>query len=238
MNLEEIRKKAWSISPKESPPGPCIGEYVTDDDILYFYGPDEEGEYRYRTAGDIYYMNIGKRKEKSLREELKEVINIYIDTDMKGLKGIGNYGYFLEWERPGLPIATKEGSGTVEDTTKNRLFLQATIEALDRITKAEEVHIYMPCQHVVESANKGMPEIWCVHAWIKGDKKEVKNRDLWQQLLPKIRELKPIWHDGKHAYSDVILRNIKERQNGTTGNGTHSDGSGQVWANGASPYHF
>ena len=239
MNLEELWKNARSLHPEERPPGACIAEIVTDTEIFYFYGPDEEKEYRYRTAADLYYINLRKKhKHSHLKEELKEVINIYIDTDMKGMKGKADYGFYLEWERPGMPIETRSGYGSTEDT-RNRLFLKAAAEALERIKKVEEVHVYAPCQYMVESANKGMPEIWVLHAWIKGDRSEVKNRDLWERLLPKLRELKPIWHDGRHAYTDVILRDLRERRkNGITGNGAYSDTGGYVRSSGESPYHF
>lgn len=238
MNLAKIRENAWSYHPDEHPQGECIGEYVTDYDIFYYYGPDNDGKYRYITAGDLYYRKLRKNnKRRHLKKGLKEVINIYIDTDLKGLKGKAAYGYFLEWDRPGMDIQTREGFGFMEDT-RNRVFLAAAIEALERVTRAEELHIYAPCQYVVESANKGMPEIWFLHEWMKGDKSEIKNRDLWERILPKLRELKPVWHDGKHAYSDVILRNIKERQNGLTGNRAGAPGRRQVWPNGTSPYHI
>ena len=165
------------------------------------------------------------------------MINIYIETDLKGLKGKAHYGYILEWARPGMDIKTKEGFGEVEDT-KNRIFLRAANEALERINRAEEVHVYAPCQYMTENANKGMPEMWCLHGWVKGDKKEVMNKDLWGRMLTKLRELKPVWHNGKHAYSEVILMKLKEMEHGTAGNGTQTDGSGHDWNNGASPYHF
>lgn len=165
------------------------------------------------------------------------MINIYIDTDLKGVKGKANYGYYLEWERPGKDIKTRDGFDTTEDT-RNRVFLRAAAEALERITKPEEIHIYAPCPYMTESASKEMPEIWRVQAWVKGDKKEVKNRDLWERILPKMKEFNIKWHDGKHAYSEVILKEIKERKDGTERNRDNPSGGGQSWNNGASPYHF
>lgn len=207
--MEEWMKDARSYRTDEYPEGACVAEYVTDTEIYYFY-EQEKGVYRYTTAADALFREKVKKKRK-IPKVVQEMINIYIDVDMKGFKGKADYGYFLEWERPGRAIETREGFGAAEDT-RNRVFLIAAIEALGRINKAEEVHVYAPCQYMVESANKGLPEIWMLHAWIKGDKSEVKNKDLWEKLLPFIRELKPVWHDGAHAYSEVIARNIKERK--------------------------
>lgn len=165
------------------------------------------------------------------------MINIYIDTDLKGVKGKANYGYYLEWERPGKDIKTRGGFGVAEDT-RNRIFLRAAAEALERITKPEEIHIYAPCPYMTESATKKLPMQWCLHGWIRGEKAEVKNKDLWERMLPKLREFNIQWHDGKHAYSEEILREIRRMQDGTMGNGDNPGRGGQSWTNGASPYHF
>lgn len=139
------------------------------------------------------------------------MINIYIDSDLKGPRGKACYGYVLEWERPEKPIKTREGFGTTEDT-RNRVFLKATIEAMNRIIKAEELHVYEPCEYVVESAARGLLDIWNLQAWIKGDGREVKNRDLWEPLLKKIKVLKPEWHGGEHRYTEWIREEIERKK--------------------------
>lgn len=142
------------------------------------------------------------------------MINIYIDSDLKGVRGRANYGYVLEWRRQGKEIVTREHFGQTEDT-RNRVFLKATLEALERVQKEEELHIYEPCDYVAESASRGLPDDWNLQGWIKGSGQQVKNRDLWEKIMPLDKALKPKWHSGEHCYSEWIKKEIERRKNGT-----------------------
>ena len=145
------------------------------------------------------------------------MINIYIESNFKGVKGKVDYGYVLEWERPGKDIVTREFFGTIEDT-RNRAFLKLAIEAMDRIKKPEELHLYVNCDYVSGNAARRLPEDWLLNGWIKGNGEEVKNSDLWNELLKRAETLKPEWHKGRHKYSEWIIRRIEENYRGTTGN--------------------
>ncbi len=138
------------------------------------------------------------------------MINIYIDSNFKGVKGKVDYGYVLEWERPGKAIETLEFFGMIEDT-RNRAFLKLAIEAMDHIRKPEVLHIYVNCDYVANNAARKAPEDWLLNNWIKGNGEEVKNSDLWTEVLKRAETLKPNWHKGKHKYSEWIIRGI-ERQ--------------------------
>ena len=220
MTIDWLFKNAWSLRPEERPPGECIGSMVTDENAYFFYGPDEEGNYRYKSATDFY---IADKKKKKRKED--NLINIYIDSNFKGTKGRINYGFFLEWVRDGAVMnePKKDHSnmvfGEVEDT-RNRAFLKATIEAIGRISEQwmrkdpQPVHIYANCEYLVTSMLKHLPEQWMLHGWIKGDGKEVKNRDLWLELKEMI-EKKHItdieWTDGSHKLSEKIVRGIERK---------------------------
>ena len=145
------------------------------------------------------------------------MINIYIESNFKGVKGKVDYGYVLEWERPGKDIITREFFGMIEDT-RNRTFLKLVIEAMDRIKKPEELHLYVNCDYVSGNAARKLPEDWLLNGWIKGNGEEVKNSDLWNELLKRAETLKPEWHKGRHKYSEWIIRRIEENYRGTTGN--------------------
>ena len=145
------------------------------------------------------------------------MINIYIESNFKGVKGKVDYGYVLEWERPGKDIITREFFGMMEDT-RNRTFLKLAIEAMDRIKKPEELHLYVNCDYVSGNAARKLPEDWLLSGWIKGNGEEVKNSDLWNELLKRAETLKPEWHKGRHKYSEWIIRRIEENYRGTTGN--------------------
>lgn len=145
------------------------------------------------------------------------MINIYIESNFKGVKGKVDYGYVLEWERPGKDIITREFFGMMEDT-RNRTFLKLAIEAMDRIKKPEELHLYVNCDYVAGNAARKLPQDWLLNGWIKGNGEEVKNSDLWNELLKRAETLKPEWHKGRHKYSEWIIRRIEENYRGTTGN--------------------
>ena len=138
------------------------------------------------------------------------MINIYIESNFKGLKGKVDYGYVMEWERPGKDIATKEFFGTLEDT-RNRVFLKLAIEAMDRIRIPEELHIYINCDYVAANAARKAPEDWLLNNWMKGNGEEVKNSDLWSELLKRAEILKPSWYKGQHKYSEWIIRGIEKQ---------------------------
>lgn len=214
MTIDWLFKNAWSLRPEERPPGECIGSMVTDENAYFFYGPDEEGNYRYKSATDFYIA--GKKKKKRKEDNL---INIYIDSNFKGTKGRIDYGFFLEWVREGAVMnePKKDHSNIVfgeAKDTRNRTFLKAAIEAVERIKRPETVCVYANCEYLVTSMEKHLPHQWILHGWIKGDGKEVKNRDLWEKLIQIIKEkgIEDIeWQCGSHKYSETIVRGIEKR---------------------------
>ena len=147
------------------------------------------------------------------------MINIYIDSNFKGTKGRIDYGFFLEWVRDGAVMnePKKDHSNIVfgeAKDTRNRTFLKAAIEAVERIKRPEAVCVYANCEYLVTSMEKHLPHQWILHGWIKGDGKEVKNRDLWEKLIQIIKEkgIEDIeWQCGAHKYSEVIVRGIEKR---------------------------
>lgn len=103
-------------------------------------------------------------------------IEIYTDGACSGNPGKGGYGAILMYKNH-----KKEISGAVQDTTNNRMELQAVIEALKALKKSSEVTIYTDSKYV----QKGISE-W-IHSWKKNNwrganKKPIKNIDLWQDL--------------------------------------------------------
>ena len=103
----------------------------------------------------------------------------------------------------------KKISGSVKDTTNNKMELMAPIMALQEIDKNQQIEIYTDSQYV----RLGITD-W-IHKWIKNywqtSKKEpVKNKELWIQLyeLTKSYEIKWIWvkaHAGNTLNEEVDL---------------------------------
>ncbi len=123
-------------------------------------------------------------------------VKIYTDGGCRGNPGPGGYGVvLLHGER------RKELSGGFRLTTNNRMELMAAIAGLKALKRPCKVTLCSDSQYLVNAINKGWLTNWIKRNWIKSDKAEVKNIDLWQQLseLCKKHETTFVWvkgHDG------------------------------------------
>ena len=132
------------------------------------------------------------------------MIKIY--TDGSCLNNPGNGGWAAIINDNGI---IKKISGSVKDTTNNKMELMAPIMALQEIDKNNEIEIYTDSQYV----RLGITE-W-IHKWIKNNwqtskKEPVKNKELWMQLyeLTKSYKIKWIWvkaHAGNALNEEVDL---------------------------------
>ena len=132
------------------------------------------------------------------------MIKIY--TDGSCLNNPGNGGWAAIINQNG---EVKEISGSVKDTTNNKMELMAPIMALKQIKQNDQIEIYTDSQYV----RLGITE-W-VHKWIKNSwqtskKEPVKNKELWIQLyeLTNQFEIKWIWvkaHAGNALNEEVDL---------------------------------
>ena len=132
------------------------------------------------------------------------MIKIY--TDGSCLNNPGNGGWAAIINTNG---EVKKISGSVKDTTNNKMELMAPIKALQEIKGNEQIEIYTDSQYV----RLGITD-W-VHKWIKNNwqtskKESVKNKKLWVQLheLNNLCDVKWIWvkaHAGNVLNEEVDL---------------------------------
>ena len=132
------------------------------------------------------------------------MIKIY--TDGSCLNNPGNGGWAAIINVNGV---IKKISGSVKNTTNNKMELMAPIKALQEIKGNEQIEIYTDSQYV----RLGITD-W-VHKWIKNNwqtskKEPVKNKELWIQLheLNNLRDIKWIWvkaHAGNILNEEVDL---------------------------------
>ena len=132
------------------------------------------------------------------------MIKIY--TDGSCLNNPGNGGWAAIINVNGV---IKKISGSVKDTTNNKMELMAPIKALQEIKGNEQIEIYTDSQYV----KLGITD-W-VHKWIKNNwqtskKEPVKNKKLWVQLyeLNNLCDVKWIWvkaHAGNVLNEEVDL---------------------------------
>ena len=112
-------------------------------------------------------------------------IDIYTDGACSGNPGPGGYGAIIIYKDN-----VKEISGFEPDTTNNRMELKAASEALKLLKEACNVNLYSDSAYLVNAFNEGWIYGWVKNGWRTSKKEEVKNIDLWQEILEKNKEHK------------------------------------------------
>jgi len=132
------------------------------------------------------------------------MIKIYTDGSCLNNPGNGGWAAIIN-----INNEIKKISGSVKDTTNNKMELMAPIKALQEIKEKQPIEIYTDSQYV----RLGITD-W-VHKWIKNNwqtskKEPVKNKELWIQLyeLTSSFDVKWIWvkaHTGNILNEEVDL---------------------------------
>ena len=117
-----------------------------------------------------------------------DVVEIFSDGACSGNPGPGGWGTLLRFGHH-----EKELSGFDPETTNNRMELTAAIQGLAALKR--------PCRVVLttdsEYVKKGITEWingWVSKGWKSSQKKEVANRELWEQLLALTKKHQVEWH--------------------------------------------
>lgn len=133
-------------------------------------------------------------------------IEIYTDGGSHGNPGPGGWAFVSR-----IDGELHEGRGGQEDTTNNRMELQAVIEAL-RFAKRQghcdrgPVHIYTDSQYVQRGMTEWMKR-WVANGWQTANKKPVRNKELWMELRGLASECEVQWHWVRgHAGSELNER--------------------------------
>jgi len=124
----------------------------------------------------------------------KDTVEIWTDGACKGNPGPGGWGALLRYGKN-----EKKIYGGVQDTTNNRMEIQAVIEALQALKRPCRVIIHTDSQYVKKAMTEWLCA-WKARGWKTASKKPVKNADLWQQLehLTQTHEVSWRWVKG-HA---------------------------------------
>ena len=119
---------------------------------------------------------------------MKEV-TLYTDGACSGNPGPGGYGTVLIYKDK-----IKELSEGFSETTNNRMELLSVIVGLRCLKEKCHVDIYSDSKYVVEAINQGWLLSWQANNWRKSDKKEVKNVDLWKELIEEMNKHEIVFH--------------------------------------------
>ena len=107
-----------------------------------------------------------------------EKVTIYTDGACSGNPGPGGWGAILMYKDN-----KKEISGGKKDTTNNVMELTAVIEALKLLKYPCKVNVYSDSAYVVNAFLQHWINGWQRNNWKTSDKKDVKNKELWQELI-------------------------------------------------------
>ncbi len=129
-------------------------------------------------------------------------VKIYTDGAARGNPdGPGGYGAVLTYLNREGKLFKKEISAGYQKTTNNRMELMAAIRGLQELTRPCQVELYSDSKYLVDAFNKDWIGSWVKKGWKKSDGKQVKNIDLWKELLEAMEPHKVnfVWvkgHDG------------------------------------------
>ncbi len=121
-------------------------------------------------------------------------VDMWTDGACKGNPGPGGWGVLMRWGD-----AERELFGGERLTTNNRMELTAVIEGLRALTRPVPVTLHVDSQYVMNGVRSWMAG-WKRNGWRTADKKDVKNKDLWQALDEELarHQVRWVWVRG-HA---------------------------------------
>ena len=109
-------------------------------------------------------------------------VTIYTDGSSLGNPGPGGWAAVLV-----CGDRKKEISKGYLETTNNRMEIRGVIHALSLLTRPCTVHVHTDSRYVCDAVSKRWIAAWVKNGWKNAAKKPVKNRDLWERLLPLLR---------------------------------------------------
>jgi ribonuclease HI len=129
---------------------------------------------------------------------------VYADGSCLGNPGPGGWAFLVLPDNSRTPNFTKNGG--VAHTTNNRMELMATIEALKYLIEQkvdEEVILRTDSQYVKNGITTWINS-WKKNNWKTADKKDVKNKELWELLDELNSNIFVKWEWVKGHSSDVF----------------------------------
>jgi ribonuclease HI len=118
---------------------------------------------------------------------MKKVL-IYTDGACSKNPGPGGWGVMMMYKD-----AKKELSGFVEETTNNRMELQAVLMGLMALKEPCNVEIYTDSAYVHNAFDKGWIYAWQNNGWKTASKSPVENQDLWKEIINYTKGHKVKW---------------------------------------------
>ena len=124
-------------------------------------------------------------EERRSKEKIAE-LEVYTDGSLKRVGKTTFGGWAFAVIRDGKEIFSK--SANEPNTTNQRMELTAIAEALKNLqtirTANEKVIIYSDSSYIINCYSQDWYITWQKNGWLNAAKKDVANRDLWEQIIP------------------------------------------------------
>lgn len=130
-----------------------------------------------------------------------DVLKIYTDGACSGNPGPGGWAAVMLFGS-----ARKEISGFEPETTNNRMELRAAVEGLRAVKKQCKIELYSDSSYLVNAINNGWLDGWRKNGWRTSAKEDVKNKDLWLEIIELNHRLSPTYIKVK-GHSDNVNNN-------------------------------
>lgn len=115
------------------------------------------------------------------------VVELYTDGACRGNPGPGGWGVVMRYNGHERHL-----SGAVEQTTNNRMELQAALSGLTELTRPCEVVLVTDSKYLKDGVTLWLSR-WQRNRWRTAAKKPVKNVDLWQALQAQVERHRIQW---------------------------------------------
>lgn len=152
-------------------------------------------------------------------------VDIWTDGASKGNPGPGGYGIVIKYiDNDGTEIR-KEMKAAFPLTTNNKMEVMSAIVALKSLDEPSEVTLTSDSQYLVKAFNDGWIDSWIKSDFRRGKKDEVKNIELWEELIELIKKHKVsfVWVRG-HAdnvenercdtLANIAIKEMSEKRDG------------------------
>lgn len=117
-------------------------------------------------------------------------VTIYTDGGCRGNgseNNVGAYGIVMMYRKEDGSLLKREYSQGTRNTTNNIMELTAVIEALKKLKYPCIVELYTDSKYVCDAINKFWLTGWINKGWVTSSRQPVKNKELWQELVPLLK---------------------------------------------------
>lgn len=109
----------------------------------------------------------------------KKLVHAFTDGSCLGNPGPGGWAAILKFG-----IAEKVLTGGYARTTNNRMEIMAALFALEALKEPCKIILFTDSRYLCDAVEKHWLTSWRKNGWKTAAKKPVKNRDLWERLVP------------------------------------------------------